>query len=51
MDEENHSLPKAFLDAWIHLSPLQKKIIFWRVLLESIRARAFRFIQSLTDKE
>jgi hypothetical protein len=35
------------LDAWVHLTPLQKKIIVWRVFLMSLRARAFRFIDSI----
>jgi len=38
---------QTFADAWIHLTPLQKKIILWRVYLESVRTRAARFIRSL----
>jgi hypothetical protein len=38
---------QAFAAAWIHLTPLQKKIILWRVYLESVRTRAACFIRSL----
>jgi hypothetical protein len=43
---------RAIADAWIHLTPLQKKLIAWRVMIESIRARAAQFIQAhFTRKE
>lgn len=42
---------KTLSDAWIHLSPWQKKIFLWRVLLESIRARAARYVQSLLRRQ
>jgi hypothetical protein len=38
---------ERFKAAWIHLTPLQKKIIVWRVWIELIRSRAFRFVNSL----
>ena len=38
-------------DAWIHLTPLQKKVILWRVYLESVRTRAARFVRSLLEHE
>lgn len=42
---------QTFADAWIHLTPLQKKIILWRVYLESVRTRAARFIRSLLTRK
>lgn len=38
-------------DAWVHLTPWQKKILTWRAILLSIRTRAFRFIQRITGGE
>lgn len=34
-------------DAWVHLTPWQRKILTWRAILLSIRARAYRFIDSI----
>lgn len=38
---------QAFAAAWIHLTPLQKKIILWRMFISANRERAARFIRSL----
>ena len=43
---------QTIADAWIHLSPLQKKLIAWRVMIEAIRARAAQFVnQYILRKE
>jgi len=52
-DPMNHDSDfQTIADAWIHLTPLQKKLIAWRVKLEAIRARAAQFIhQYILRKE
>jgi hypothetical protein len=38
---------ETLYEAWVHLTPWQKKMLVWRAWIESIRNRAFRFVQTI----